>query len=154
MARSSETAESTRPQLLSMAQLARHFSLPESTLRYYTRRFAPYFQVQGAGRRRKYSPQALEVIAYILENMPRARTATNLEQMLRQTFATEAFGTEEVHSLEDLQQRHRNDIARIEKELLSLRQLILASEQTQQEDLEQLRQWMGRYLKHKGEYAD
>ena len=54
--------------LLSIADISRHFSLPESTTRYYCKRFAAFIPSVGEGRRRRYRPETLEVIAAILGN--------------------------------------------------------------------------------------
>ena len=55
--------------LLSIADISRHFSLPESTTRYYCKRFAAYIPSVGEGRRRRYRHETLTVIAAILEQM-------------------------------------------------------------------------------------
>ena len=47
------------------AQLARYFHCPESTIRYYCARFAPYLPARGDGRGRRYAPSCLEVLAFI-----------------------------------------------------------------------------------------
>ena len=46
--------------LLSIADISRHFSLPESTTRYYCKRFAAYIPSVGEGRRRRYRSETLD----------------------------------------------------------------------------------------------
>jgi DNA-binding transcriptional MerR regulator len=46
-------------ELMTMAELAKQTGLPESTVRYYRERFAPYVPVVGEGRGRHYHPEAL-----------------------------------------------------------------------------------------------
>ena len=74
-------------QLLTLADIARHFSLPESTARYYCKRFAAFLPVTGEGRRRRYRQEALAVIASVLEHMRTSRTASQVEELLRHEFA-------------------------------------------------------------------
>lgn len=73
-------------QLLTLTQIARHFSLPESTARYYCKRFAPFIPTMGEGRRRRYRQEALGVIAAIMEHMRTARTASGVEEALCHQF--------------------------------------------------------------------
>ena len=61
--------------LLSIADISRHFSLPESTTRYYCKRFAAYIPSVGEGRRRRYRHETLTVIAAILEQMQKSLPA-------------------------------------------------------------------------------
>ncbi|MCR5562701.1 MAG: MerR family transcriptional regulator [Desulfovibrio sp.] len=73
-------------QLLSIADISRQFSLPESTCRYYCKRFSAYIPAVGEGRRRRYRTETKEVIAAILEEMKRSRTASAVEEALAQRF--------------------------------------------------------------------
>lgn len=73
-------------QLLSIADISRHFSLPESTCRYYCKRFSAYIPAVGEGRRRRYRSETRNVIAAILEEMKKSRTATAVEEALAQRF--------------------------------------------------------------------
>lgn len=68
------------------AELARHFRLPESTIRYYCARFAPYLPAGGEGRSRRYAPSCLEVLAFIRERLPEARTSRALDAILARRF--------------------------------------------------------------------
>ena len=77
--------------LLSIADISRHFSLPESTTRYYCKRFAAFIPSVGEGRRRRYRPENLEVIAAILEQMRKSRTAASVENALLARFPRNAL---------------------------------------------------------------
>jgi DNA-binding transcriptional MerR regulator len=82
---------SAAERLLTIADIARHFSLPESTARYYCKRFAAYMPVCGEGRRKRYRKTALDVIRAVLEAMRDARTATGVEAMLAENFPCNAL---------------------------------------------------------------
>lgn len=73
--------------LLTIADIARHFGLPESTARYYCKRFAPFMPSVGEGRRRRYRPGALEVVEAVLDAMQMARNAAAVEARLAGRFA-------------------------------------------------------------------
>ncbi len=66
----------------SLADIARHFSLPESTARYYCKRFASFMHIYGEGRRKRYGQECLQVIATIIEHMKLGKTATMVEEVL------------------------------------------------------------------------
>ncbi len=68
--------------LLSIADIARHFSLPESTARFYCKKFARFMPSLGDGRRRRYSPRALDIMETILEHMRVSRTSSAVEMAL------------------------------------------------------------------------
>jgi DNA-binding transcriptional MerR regulator len=77
--------------LLSIADISRHFSLPESTTRYYCKRFAAFIPGVGEGRRRRYRPETLEVISAVLEQMQKSRTAIAVEDALQARFPRNAL---------------------------------------------------------------
>lgn len=87
MARKSIPSES----LLSIADISRHFSLPESTTRYYCKRFAAFIPSVGEGRRRRFRPETLDVIAAILDQMQKSRTAAAVEDILQSRFPRNAL---------------------------------------------------------------
>lgn len=72
--------------LMTMADLAARFALPESTARYYCRRFNAFLPQDGQGRRR-YKPEAMPVFAAIQEAMRRTRHARSVEMELSLQFA-------------------------------------------------------------------
>ncbi|MDR2056052.1 MAG: MerR family transcriptional regulator [Desulfovibrio sp.] len=86
---------STGEGLLSIADISRHFSLPESTARYYCKRFAQYIPSVGDGRRRRYRRETLDVIEAILEQMQKSRTAIAVEDALEARFPRNAIAVQE-----------------------------------------------------------
>ena len=71
--------------LMTMADLATRFSLPESTARYYCKRFNAFLPQEGQGRRR-YKAEAVPVFAAIQEAMRRTRHARSVEMELSLQF--------------------------------------------------------------------
>lgn len=94
MARKAVVAES----LLSIADISRHFSLPESTTRYYCKRFAHFIPSVGDGRRRRYRRETLDVIAAVLEQMQKSRTAAAVEDALNTRFPRNAVAVADAES--------------------------------------------------------
>ena len=94
MARKAVVAES----LLSIADISRHFSLPESTTRYYCKRFAHFIPSVGDGRRRRYRRETLDVIAAVLEQMQKSRTAVAVEDALNARFPRNAVAVADADS--------------------------------------------------------
>ncbi len=66
----------------SLADMARHFSLPESTARYYCKRFASFMVIHGEGRRKRYGEPCLSIISTIIEHMKMGKTANMVEEVL------------------------------------------------------------------------
>ena len=127
--------------LLSIADISRHFSLPESTTRYYCKRFAAYIPSVGEGRRRRYRSETLDVIQAILDQMQKSRTAVAVD---------EARGVGlHVQRMADHMDESKEDTSALRKDIDTLRTLLDASEKTQQADIEQLRQWMGRVIQNR-----
>ncbi len=73
--------------LLTLADISRHFNLPESTTRYYCKRFAAYLPIHGEGRRRRYGEGSLDVVAAILKHMKSGKNANAVEKELAQNYA-------------------------------------------------------------------
>lgn len=94
MTRKAVVAES----LLSIADISRHFSLPESTTRYYCKRFAHFIPSVGDGRRRRYRRETLDVIAAVLEQMQKSRTAAAVEDALNARFPRNAVAVADAES--------------------------------------------------------
>jgi len=76
--------------LLTIADIARRLSLPESTARYYCKRFAAFMPTVGDGRRRRYRAGTLTIIEAIIEAMHTARTASAVEAILARSFPRNA----------------------------------------------------------------
>ncbi|MCR5813766.1 MAG: MerR family transcriptional regulator [Desulfovibrio sp.] len=193
------TTAASDDQLFSIADIARHFSLPESTCRYYCKRFAEYIPSVGEGRRRRYRKTTIDVISAILEEMKKSRTANAVEDALAIRFPRNALSVREEEFLEVpkpvalhaeqifppialnfmerqtqalegiakmlnmltshlcsnsmVNEAHAKSLADLQKEVSKLSILLDASEKNQQADLEQLRTWMGRFLRRSSQTA-
>ena len=189
MSRKAVVAES----LLSIADISRHFSLPESTTRYYCKRFAHFIPSVGDGRRRRYRRETLEVIAAVLEQMQKSRTAAAVEDALSARFPRNAVAVADLdsstgvatipgssesfpsaalqilerqtsaiegiaHLLQLVVQRlpaadspAAPEVGQLRQEVANLRVLLDSSEKTQQADLDQLRSWMTKVIRNRGD---
>lgn len=76
-------ARSVGEKLLTIAELARTLDLPESTTRYYCNRFAEHLPFVGEGRRRRYRPEAAQILKTIAETMRRDKNAYAVDLALR-----------------------------------------------------------------------
>ncbi|GAB7079063.1 hypothetical protein [Megalodesulfovibrio paquesii] len=65
-----------------ITELARRFLLPESTARYYCKRFLPWLPHTGQGKRRRFLPEALPVFQAIVQGMQEHKDARAVEQQL------------------------------------------------------------------------
>jgi DNA-binding transcriptional MerR regulator len=180
--------------LLTIADIARHFALPESTARYYCKRFAAYMPVCGEGRRKRYRKEALEVTRAVLEAMRDTRTAAGVEAMLAESFPCNALSVliplenaplpaetlpvpsqgvtlqlieqqnrtlEGIASALALLVRRQDDLDALTEqaraaqeenktlraELTRLRLLVDSSEKLHQQDMDQIRNWLGRLVR-------
>jgi DNA-binding transcriptional MerR regulator len=179
--------------LLTIADIARHFSLPESTARYYCKRFAAYMPACGEGRRKRYRKAALEVIRAVLEAMRNTRTAAGVETLLAENFPCNALSLmpsvtaslpeeslpvsaqgvplqlieqqsralEGIASALALLVRRQDDLEALAEqaraaqeenrilrtELARLRLLVDSSERIHQQDMDQIRDWLGRLVR-------
>jgi len=185
---------SVSERLLTIADIARHFSLPESTARYYCKRFAAYMPVCGEGRRKRYRKSALDVIRAVLEAMRDTRTAAGVEAMLAENFPCNALSlmtpVESVPLPEDtapllaqgvplhlmeqqnralegiasalaLLVRRQDELDRLAQqaraaqeehitlrsELARLRLFVDSAEKLHQQDMDQIRTWLGRLVR-------
>lgn len=77
---------STPAQGYTKAELTRHFQWPESSIRYYCARFAPYLPAEGKGRGRRYAASCLEVLAFIRRHLPEVRTSRAMDRLLARRF--------------------------------------------------------------------
>jgi len=79
-------ARSHDPGLLTIAELAKRYDLPESTARYYCKRFLDFLPHSGHGKRRRYRPEAMDVFAIILPEMKKRKDAAAVEAVLEESF--------------------------------------------------------------------
>ena len=68
--------------LYTIADLSRQFNLPESTCRYYCKRFAEFIPSVGEGRRKRFRKDTLGIIETIVEEMKKSRTCDAVEDVL------------------------------------------------------------------------
>ena len=187
-------APSAGERLLTIADIARHFSLPESTARYYCKRFAAYMPICGEGRRKRYRKEALDVIRAVLAAMRDTRTAASVEGILAENFPCNALSLmspienvslpeatlpvpvqgvplqlieqqsralEGIASALALLVRRQDDLAALAEqaraaleenrvlraEIGRMRLLVDSSEKIHQQDMDQIRTWLGRLLR-------
>lgn len=75
------------PGLLTIAEIAKRYDLPESTARYYCKRFLDFLPHSGHGKRRRYRPEAMDVFAIILPEMKKRKDAAAVEAVLEESFS-------------------------------------------------------------------
>lgn len=75
--------ERGRDRLLTLSQVAERLRLPETTVRYYRDRFAAYLPVVGEGRSRRYPPQTVERLRWIVEQLRAGLSVHEVERQLR-----------------------------------------------------------------------
>ncbi|MBG0778166.1 MAG: MerR family transcriptional regulator [Desulfovibrionaceae bacterium] len=72
--------------LLTIAEIAKNYGLPESTARFYCKRFIDYLPHVGEGKRRRYRAEVLEIFAVILGEMKKRKNAGAVEALLAARF--------------------------------------------------------------------
>ncbi len=78
--------------LLSVAEIARRLGVPESTVHYWKNRFAQHLPSVGAGRQKRFRPEAVEVFRVIAEMFSTAHSAQDVMEALGKSFPlTAAF---------------------------------------------------------------
>ncbi len=192
--------------LLTIAELATRFSLPESTARYYCKRFLDYLPHVGEGKRRRYRSGAAAVFAVILEEMRKNKNAMAVEAVLSSSFpknidvvsgksqaqqqsnnlaispavmpqagvdaarflalmeqqsvamASIASALNSINTREEVIRELGQTLKEREKELAELRQEVERvrvmqgeSEKLHQQDLDQMRKWLGRIASEQGQ---
>lgn len=79
------THPTTEPSLLSIADLSRRLALPESTTRYYCKRFAAHLPHTGEGRKRRYYPECVDILTAIAGGMRQNKNALAVDFALQAT---------------------------------------------------------------------
>ncbi|MDW8059502.1 MAG: MerR family transcriptional regulator [Thermomicrobium sp.] len=69
--------------LLTLTEVARCLGLPETTVRYYRDRFAPYLPAVGSGRSRRYPLRTVERLRWIVEQLRAGVSVAEIEAQLR-----------------------------------------------------------------------
>ncbi|MFN3337561.1 MAG: MerR family transcriptional regulator [Thermomicrobium sp.] len=94
---------------LTLSEVAQRLGLPETTVRYYRDRFAPYLPVVGEGRSRRYPPQAVERLRWIVEQLRAGSSVQEIEAQLRSRAGERASSMEKdtqfVETVDRLSQR-------------------------------------------------
>ncbi|MED1948965.1 MULTISPECIES: MerR family transcriptional regulator [Brevibacillus] len=72
--------------LLTIAEIAKQLDIPESTVRFYRDRFEMFVPSVGEGRKKRYLPEAAEVLRFIADSFKRNETATEIEEALSRAF--------------------------------------------------------------------
>lgn len=73
--------------LLTIKEIARRLSQPESNIRYYRDRFDKFLPSVGEGRKKRFTPEALEVFRAIVEELGRNMSSQEIEQELARRFS-------------------------------------------------------------------
>lgn len=72
--------------LLSVAEIARRLSVPESTVHYWKNRFAQHLPSAGTGRQKRFRPDAVEVFRLIAEMFSVGHSAQDVMEALGKRF--------------------------------------------------------------------
>ncbi|MDL2272752.1 helix-turn-helix domain-containing protein [Desulfovibrio sp. OttesenSCG-928-I05] len=83
-------SEQTVDRYLSIADLSRLLGLPESTTRYYCKRFAEHLPHMGEGRKRRYAPESEGILRTVMEEMRRSKNAFAVDLVLNKATAGES----------------------------------------------------------------
>ena len=76
--------------LLSVAEIARRLGVPESTVHYWKNRFAQHLPSTGAGRQKRFRPEAVEVFRVIAEMFSLGHSAADVMDALGKQFPLSA----------------------------------------------------------------
>ena len=179
--------------LLTIAEIARRYGLPESTARFYCKRFLGYLPHTGEGKKRRYHPEVMDIFAVILEEMKKRKDARAVEAALSLHYPGRAAGKtqpvppaagfgpgglgelikSQTKALESVAaalealaagQEEAKGLARrvelLEGAVKSLEQRVEGvgaaqeeAEKLHQQDLEQMRKWLGRLAKEQARQA-
>ncbi len=71
---------------LSISEIARQLKKPESTIRYFRDLYIDFLPVQGAGRRRKYRRECLEIFKIIIEESQQKKTVEEIRRTLNRLY--------------------------------------------------------------------
>lgn len=104
--------------LLTLSEVAQRLGLPETTVRYYRDRFAPYLPVVGEGRSRRYPPQAVERLRWIVEQLRAGSAVQEIEAQLRSRAGEVTPATEKDAELAETVDRLSQRISELTQSLL------------------------------------
>jgi len=77
---------SSDERLLSVAEIARKLGVPESTVHYWKNRFAQHLPSAGAGRQKRFRPEAVEIFRVIAEMFSLGHSAQDVMETLGKNF--------------------------------------------------------------------
>ncbi len=78
--------------LLTIAEISRNLSVPESTLRYRAKLFGEYLLTKGTGRKKRFMESAVERFAFIDELFNKGLIAEDVRSKLSEKYDTEYEG--------------------------------------------------------------
>jgi DNA-binding transcriptional MerR regulator len=73
-------------ELLTIAEIAKRLSIPESTVRYYRDMFADFVPSVGEGRGRRYTEESLDVLRFIADSLRAGVPKEEVQAMLQQRY--------------------------------------------------------------------
>lgn len=118
-------------ELMTIAEIAKHLELPESTVRYYRDRFAPYVPSVGEGRGRRYRPEALAVLRFIADALRSGVPAEDVEVALRARFPVTVEPQQQSAATQQQQSARPQQSAAVMRELIADALRSIAEETTQ-----------------------
>jgi DNA-binding transcriptional MerR regulator len=71
---------------LTIKEIAKHFQVPESNIRYYRDRFEEYIPSIGEGRKKRYKKEALDVFAHIVHGYREEKSTEQIASELGSLF--------------------------------------------------------------------
>lgn len=105
--------------LFSLLSIAKKLNIPESTLRYYTRKFNEYLPSVGDGRQKRYRPEAVEILQIIADMFKENRSVTDIANYLSLKYPRNIESVD-TSSLPSLTHYSLNDLPAIFKDFLTL----------------------------------
>lgn len=108
--------------LLSVLAIAKRLNIPESTARYYVRKFDDFLPSVGDGRGKRYREGALEILQVVVDMAKDNRSSTDIANHLRQQFPVNIKVNSDHYqqSLTSYYQDSQGDLPAIFKDFLTL----------------------------------
>lgn len=126
--------------LLTITGIAQKLGMPESTVRYYRNKFSNFIPSIGEGRKKRYRPETVEIIAFIEKMFQDNRTAIEIAEHLAHKFPQNIEVEMEPQQLIATSQQPKN---------LSLKMADMLASQTQA--LKQLALVLDKFYNHERE---
>ena len=111
---------------LTVVDMARQLGIPESTARYYVKNFSEFIPGHGSGRKRRYDPQALEILSIIVGYFKSNMTATEVEERLSADFTREIDDRNTTTTITTTTQQPDYSLELIREDIESRRELTAA----------------------------